>query len=111
MEDKSGYIYVITNPDFPGFVKIGIAKNIKDRLRCYQTSSPRRNYKVEHKIFHPNCRRGEKLAHEKLKMFALSKRNEWFEISLQIAIDMVNGLLEEEEDLFKEVFEKYRKKT
>jgi len=97
VEDKAGYIYVVTNPDFPGFVKIGIARNIKDRLRTYQTSAPRRNYKVEHKVFHPDCRKGEKLAHEKLKMFALSRRREWFEVNLQIAINTLNDTLVDEE--------------
>lgn len=106
MNETSGYIYVITNPDFEGFVKIGIAKNIKDRLSTYQTSSPRRNYKVEHKIFHPDCRQGERLAHEKLKMFALSRRNEWFEVSLHIAIGVVNDLLIDEEHPLDELFKK-----
>lgn len=106
MEDKAGYIYVITNPDFPGFVKIGIARNIKDRLGAYQTSSPRRNYKVEHKVFHPDCRKGEKQAHEKLKMFALSRRREWFEVDLQIAINMLNDTLVDEEHPLDDFFRK-----
>ena len=104
MNEKSGYIYVITNPDFPGFVKVGIAKNIKSRLGSYQTSSPRRNYKIEHKIFHPDCRQGERLAHEKLKMFALSRRNEWFEISLHMAISIIDELLVDDENPLDKLF-------
>ena len=107
MTEKSGYIYVITNPDFKNFVKIGIAKNIIDRLCAYQTSSPRRNYKVEHKIFHPDCRQGEKRIHEKLKMFALSRRNEWFEVSLAVAINIVDELLINEEHPLDNLFKNY----
>lgn len=32
MEEKSGYIYILTNPSFPEYVKIGYADDIKTRL-------------------------------------------------------------------------------
>ena len=78
-------MYIISNDAFKGYYKIGITKNIKSRLRTYQTSSPHRNYKVEHYIFHEDCRAAEKQIHEAMHYFALSKRNEWFEIDLEIA--------------------------
>jgi predicted GIY-YIG superfamily endonuclease len=92
--DTEGFVYVITNSAFAGYVKIGITKNIKNRLRTYQTSAPMRDYKVEHYIQHPNCYKAEKDIHEALHYFALSKKNEWFEVDLQIAIDRVNESLE-----------------
>lgn len=96
-KELGGYIYILSNPDFPGYYKIGIAKNLKDRLSTYQTSSPRRNYKVEYKVYHSNCREGEKQAHDKLMMFALRRRREWFEVDLQIAINTLDNLLIDEE--------------
>ncbi len=42
---KEGYIYVISNINFPNYYKIGVTEDIKSRLRTYQTSSPLRNYK------------------------------------------------------------------
>jgi len=90
-----GYIYVITNDAFEGYVKIGVTKNIKNRLRSYQTSSPHRNYKVEHYIFHEDCYFAEQEIHEMMNYFALDKKNEWFKIDLQMAIDRVNETLEE----------------
>ncbi|MBQ0098919.1 MAG: GIY-YIG nuclease family protein, partial [Firmicutes bacterium] len=32
MENKVGYIYILTNPSFPNYVKIGYADNIENRL-------------------------------------------------------------------------------
>ncbi len=55
-----GYIYIITNKSFPGWVKIGVTEDIKSRLRTYQTSSPLRNYKIEYYIHHPDCYGAEK---------------------------------------------------
>ena len=33
MANKKGYIYILTNPSFPDYVKIGFATNIENRLR------------------------------------------------------------------------------
>ena len=104
---NEGYIYIISNPHYKGFLKIGRATNTKSRLGNYQTASPKRDYKIEHKVLLPDCISGEKLVHEKLKMFALSKRNEWFEIDLQIAINMVDSLLINEENPIEDMFTKY----
>ena len=55
-----GFLYIITNDVFKGFVKIGVTEDIESRLRVYQTSDPKRNYKVEYYIFHPKCYEAEK---------------------------------------------------
>ena len=33
MSNKTGYIYIMTNPSFPEYVKIGYAQNIENRLK------------------------------------------------------------------------------
>lgn len=43
---KEGFVYAITNPSWPGFVKIGSAIDVYDRLGTYQTSSPFRDYSL-----------------------------------------------------------------
>jgi hypothetical protein len=45
---KSGIVYLISNPAFEDFLKIGITKNLVARLRAYQTYDPLRRYKVDH---------------------------------------------------------------
>lgn len=96
---KSGYVYVITNDNYPGFCKIGVTLNIKKRLQSYQTSSPHRNFKVEHYIFHSDCYEAEKNVHEILKHFALSRKKEWFEIPVEFAIEKVNESLNPKEKI------------
>ncbi len=39
MENTKGYIYILTNPAFSQFVKIGYAKDVKERLRTLNASS------------------------------------------------------------------------
>lgn len=43
-----GYLYVITNPAWPGWCKIGRTTNIRSRLRTYQTGSPLRDYHLHY---------------------------------------------------------------
>ena len=33
MEEKMGYIYILTNPSFPEYVKIGYADDVEERLK------------------------------------------------------------------------------
>ena len=82
---KEGFVYIISNKNFPNFYKIGVTTDIKNRLRTYQTSSPFRDYKIEYYIFHPDCYKAEKMIEEQMKYFALSRKNEWYEINLEMA--------------------------
>lgn len=83
---KSGYVYIISNPAHPGWLKVGVTEDINARLHTYQTSDPQRAYKVEYYIPHPDPLTAEKKIKEMMKMFAKSQRNEWFECDLQMAI-------------------------
>ena len=104
---KDGYIYVISNTNFPNFYKIGVTEDIKSRLRTYQTSSPLRNYKIEYYIHHPDCYNAEKDIHEQMKHFARSQKNEWFEInSLQMVIDRLDESLQPKEKISLDLYKK-----
>lgn len=91
---KPGYVYIISNPAHPGFLKVGVTQDIKDRLHVYQTSDPKRQYKVEYYIFHPDCYRAEKEIKENMKPFALSIKKEWYEVSLAVAKVRLDETLE-----------------
>jgi hypothetical protein len=82
---KPGYVYIITNPAHPGWVKIGITDDIKCRLNTYQTADPKRSYKIEHYIYHPDCLKAEREIKDMMKYFALARKNEWYECDLQVA--------------------------
>lgn len=90
---KSGYVYIISNPAHPNFLKFGITEDIQSRLSTYQTGDPKRAYKIEYYILHPDYKRAEKKIQEMLKYFAKSQKNEWAEISLPIAISRLQETL------------------
>lgn len=39
MSDKQGFIYILTNPSFPQYVKIGYTKNLEERLKEFNNST------------------------------------------------------------------------
>lgn len=91
---KGGYLYIVTNDAFPGFVKVGCTEDLDARLRSYQTSDPKRGYKMVFNIPHPDCIPAEKRIREAMRHFALSQRNEWYEIPLHMAISRLEEEVE-----------------
>jgi len=78
---KEGEVYVITNPAWPDWVKIGMAIDAKDRCKGYQTSSPMRDYKVMYSVATQDRRKAEATAHEAAEKIA-ERRGEWFKMSV-----------------------------
>lgn len=75
--DKKGQLYVMTNPAFPSWCKVGMAVDAKDRVKKFQTSSPYRNYELIKSYNVTDRRKAERKAHRILKA-KFSNRNEWF---------------------------------
>ena len=65
-------IYIITNPAWGKFIKIGRAKDVKSRLASYQTSSPFRDYKLVFFMEVDDVLDAERFIYNKYKML-----NEW----------------------------------
>ena len=71
---KEGYVYAISNPAWPDWIKIGMAIDAEDRLNGYQTSSPMRDYELIHSVYFDDRNKAERLLeaekteHEKNKM-------------------------------------------
>ncbi len=42
-----GYVYIVSNPAWEGWYKVGAAKDAETRLLNYQTGTPFRDYKLE----------------------------------------------------------------
>jgi len=85
------FVYVISNPKYPGEYKVGIASNWKSRLNAYQTSDPDRGYKLEHKIETPDFRKLEKHIHR-----IFPNKHEWVQAELtDIKAEMQNYQPEE----------------
>jgi hypothetical protein len=91
---KSGYLYVITNPSYEGWVKVGTTWNLKERLHVYQTSDPFRSYRIEYSLKHPEFREAEQKIKETIKPFALEIKGEWYKIDLNMAKSRLDEVLE-----------------
>ena len=89
---KEGYVYAITNPAWPEWVKIGMAIDADDRCNGYQTSSPFRDYKVEHVVVTNNRRAAEAEAHKAATKIAKEVRGEWFKLDIEQAKIILNNI-------------------
>lgn len=84
-EIKEGFVYIITNPAWPNWVKIGMAIDAEDRLNGYQTSSPNRDYKLEYAVKVANRRKSETMAHKLCKKMGVDSKGEWFNMPVDTA--------------------------
>ena len=89
-----GEVYIIYNPAFPGWVKVGMAVDSQDRLKQYQTASPYRNYTVVKSYKVSNRRESEAKAHEALTIEGRGRKGEWFYMGSNVAVDELDNLFE-----------------
>ena len=82
------YVYIISNPNYNGFYKVGIAKDYKARLTSYQISDPLRGYKLEYKIHTHLFRETEKHIHA-----AFDNLLEWVQGSKEDIINEIEKFL------------------
>jgi len=85
---KQGQVYVLVNPAFPGWCKIGMAVDAEDRLKQYQTSSPYRDYELIKAYDTDDRREAEKFAHELLAK-SHSRKGEWFYLQHPVATSIL----------------------
>ena len=77
-----GYLYVITNPSWNNWVKIGRALDVSLRLSSYNVGSPFRDYEISYYTQINNPVLIERYFFEKYG----TENNEWFNISIDEAI-------------------------
>ena len=92
---KQGQVYIIVNPAFPGWCKVGMAVDAEDRLKNYQTSSPYRDYELIKAYDTDDRREAEKVAHELLAQ-SYEQRGEWFYIQHPAATEILDGHFNED---------------
>ena len=86
-----GQVYVIVNPNFPEWVKVGMAVDAADRLNGYQTSSPFRDYVLNYSWDVNDRRAAESEAHSELQKL-YERRSEWFKCTPEQAQEVVSGI-------------------
>ena len=87
-----GWLYVLKNPSWPEWVKIGITRDLSARLGTYNTGSPYEGVKYQycHHTFHENARQIEKIIHDKLSDSQDDEQtNEWYKLSAEKAIQII----------------------
>ena len=85
---ESKHIYVLENSDRR--VKIGVSKNIKQRIRALETGS---SYKMINVFYTAKCSNSnelESLCHKHFKNFKI--RGEWFDVPFETAKEYVKNL-------------------
>ena len=78
------WVYVISNPSYPGEYKVGIARDPKARLNQYQTSDPARAYKIEFQHQTPAFRETEAHIHDKF-----NNLHEWVTGGLEAIVEAI----------------------
>lgn len=85
---KEGFVYCITNPAWPGWVKVGKAVQDYKRFNSYQTYSPMRDYVLEwsHKV--DDVHAIEAAFHRGRK----ADNGEWYEMSTDEALSILQSI-------------------
>ena len=91
---KEGQVYIITNPNFPKWVKVGMAIDSEDRLNGYQTSSPFRDYELFTCWSVTDRRSAESDAHDLLEK-TYDRKGEWFNCTPDQAQSALADLMEQ----------------
>ena len=91
---KEGQVYIITNPNFPEWVKVGMAVDSEDRLNGYQTSSPFRDYELFTCWSVSDRRSAESDAHSLLEKTS-DRKGEWFNCTPDQAQSALSNLMEQ----------------
>lgn len=73
-----GHVYIISNPAWESWYKVGKAVDAEDRLRGYQTSSPMRDYELLYSKKFGNRHKAEKEVHNRLISLDVDSQGEWF---------------------------------
>jgi len=93
-DSTQGEVYVITNPAWPEWVKVGMAVDSEDRIKSYQTSSPFRDYTLVYSYEVDDRRAAESAAHVRLAK-ECDNINEWFRLPPPIANELILEVIHE----------------
>ena len=89
---KEGFVYILTNPAWKGWLKVGMAIDANDRHNSYQTSSPYRDYTLQYKKFFTNRSKAEQDAHKQLIGKGNIFNGEWFQTSIKEARKTIKSI-------------------
>ena len=98
---SEGYVYILVHPKHLGWVKIGMTEDLDKRLSQFQTACPTRSFKFAHTKHFNNRRTAEAKAHVLAQKAATIRNNEWFKMSVEQAITILDSLDEQHRTVIK----------
>ena len=91
---RHGHVYVITNPAWPEWCKIGRALEAHDRTRGFQTGSPYRDYELYGFVNFEDRYKVENEAHKMLAEAGFKQYGEWFLVTPLAALNLLKSIQE-----------------
>lgn len=84
---KEGFIYLISNKSFPGWIKAGMTIDFEARLKTYNICDPESRYKFEFVRWVDDRRLCEKRLLELLSEKSDKRKGEWFRLDKEASIE------------------------
>ena len=87
-------VYILTNPAFPDYIKIGRTSNLKQRLITLDNTSLPLPYECYYAMQVDNASKVEKLLHQSFDKYRVRKNREFFELlpeNAKSALQLANG--------------------
>jgi len=97
LSKAKGEIYIISNPAWKGWIKVGKSINADKRLSQFQAGCPLKDFKIVKIITVKNQIKAEKKVLEFMKFFAEDNNGEWIKINTDKAIEILNTYKEKYE--------------
>ncbi|TPI67588.1 GIY-YIG nuclease family protein [Mesorhizobium sp. B3-1-3] len=86
-----GHVYIAVNAAWPGRCKVGLAKDLKNRLRQMNTNDPERGYRFHETREFDDRKQAEAILHELLAGYRIAG-TEWFDLHPDDAAGLLRGL-------------------
>ena len=87
-----GSVYIISNPPWPGWNKVGCSSEPKKRLKNYQTGDPKRGYLLEYSRLFTDKLDAESKAHDILESKGYERQGEWFQAPVSIISEIIDSV-------------------
>ena len=89
---SKGYVYILTNPAMPGYVKIGkTTGDPRARASQLQSTGVPIPFEVAHYVFSPDCGELERIAHEEMAGKRVSPSREFFRCEVMDAVRLLDN--------------------
>lgn len=95
MKNEKGFVYILTNPSMPGYIKIGFTNNLRSRLRSLDTTGVAMPFEPYMTVSTSKHKTLERVIHHELDKLTETRarsNREFFELDSAIAGDLLQNL-------------------